>query len=104
MKYAIIESGGKQFQVQAGDEIEVELLHRNEGENFEFEQVLLVQDQDKVKVGQPVVQGAKVKAQVLGLSKGPKVVAYKYERRANEQTKRGHRQHYTRVRITEIVH
>jgi large subunit ribosomal protein L21 len=104
MKYAIIETGGKQFQVQAGDEIEVELLHRDEGEAVEFEQVLLVQDQEQVKIGQPVVKGAVVKAEVISLTKGPKVIAYKYERRANEQTKRGHRQNYTRVRITEIVH
>lgn len=102
--YAIIETGGKQFQVEPGDEIDVELLHKDEGEAVDFEQVLLVQDQELVKIGKPFVQGARVQAQVLGLSKGEKVTVFKYERRANERTKRGHRQHYTRVRITAIVH
>lgn len=101
--YAIIETGGKQFQVEPGDEIDVELLHKSEGEHVEFEQVLLVQRPDAVKIGQPFVKGARVKAQVIGLAKGEKVIAFKYQKRANERTKRGHRQHYTRVRITEIV-
>jgi large subunit ribosomal protein L21 len=102
--YAIIETGGKQFRVETGDEIEVELLHKEEGEAVEFEQVLLVQDEERVKVGKPLVGGATVKALVIGQTKGEKVIAFKYQRRANERTKRGHRQHYTLVRITEIVH
>lgn len=101
--YAIIETGGKQFQVESGDEIEVELLPQLEGEAVQFDQVLLVASGSNVKVGQPLVKGAQVKAEVIGFAKGPKVVAFKYQKRANERTKRGHRQHYTRVRITEIV-
>jgi large subunit ribosomal protein L21 len=100
--YAIISTGGKQYRVQKGDTIDVELLDA-ESPAITFTDVLLLADGEKVTVGTPNVAGATVKAEVQGEIKGDKVVAFKYKRRKNYRRTVGHRQRYNRVTITEIA-
>ncbi len=99
--YAIISTGGKQYKVQKGDLLDVELL--NEEQSVTFDHVVFFHDGKTARLGTPAIEGISVKAEVLGMTKGPKVVAYKYKRRKNYRRKVGHRQKYTRVKITEIV-
>lgn len=99
--YAIIQSGGKQYKVKQGDEVDVELLHVEDGSTVEFKEVLFIGG-DSVKVGSPAVQNAIVRGEVLGTAKGPKVTFVKYRPSHNERRKHGHRQKYSRVKITEI--
>lgn len=100
--YAIIESGSKQYRVEQGDEIDVELLHEEDGAKVSFESVLMLNDGTKIQIGAPTVSGCTVMGEVLGEVKGPKVISYKYKRRKNCRRKKGHRQRYARVKITEI--
>lgn len=99
--YAIIETGGKQYRVQEGDELNVELLHA-EGA-FKFDKVLFFTDGKNSHVGVPTVANCVVHAEVLGMDKGPKVIAFKYKRRKNYRRTVGHRQKYSRVKITKIA-
>ena len=99
--YAIIETGGKQYIVEAGDKIKVEKLDVKEGDKVTFDKVLFVSGDD-AKVGAPFVDGAKVEAKVLAQGKAKKVVVYKYKSKKNERKKNGHRQPYTLVEITGI--
>lgn len=99
--YAIIETGGKQYIVEAGDKIKVEKLDVKEGDKVTFDKVLFVSGDD-AKVGAPFVDGAKVEAKVLAQGKGKKVVVYKYKSKKNERKKNGHRQPYTLVEISGI--
>lgn len=99
--YAIIQSGAKQYRVEQGDEIDVELLGKEAGETVEFEQVLFFNG-DAMEVGAPSLKNITVKGEVLGESKGPKVTFVKYRPSHNERRKHGHRQKYSRVKITEI--
>jgi large subunit ribosomal protein L21 len=101
--YAVIKTGGKQYRVSPGDSIEVEKLPYEVGEQIEFEQVLLVANGSGAKIGQPLVDGAKVKATVTRQAKGRKVIVYKYRPSKRYRRRKGHRQHYTRLRIDEIV-
>jgi large subunit ribosomal protein L21 len=98
--YAIIESGSKQYRVEEGDVIDVELL-KEEGETVEIKEVLFLNDGKIANVGTPYVDCI-VKGEIVGTVKGPKVIAYKYKRRKNYRRKVGHRQQYTRVKILEI--
>jgi large subunit ribosomal protein L21 len=100
-KYAIIETGGKQYRVQEGDELDVELLGSEN--TFTFDKVLLVHDGDAAKVGLPYVRNCAVHAEVLGEIKGPKVIAFKYKKCKNYRRLVGHRQKYTRVKIKQIA-
>lgn len=101
--YAIIEVGSKQYRVEKGDVIDVELLKELTGENgVEFSQVLLLNSGENIKVGSPFVEKCIVKGEVMGLIKGPKVIAYKYKRRQNYRRTVGHRQKFSRVKITDI--
>ncbi len=100
--YAIIETGGKQYRVAEGETLEVELLKVPQGEQITFDKVLLVHTGEEVKVGQPLVDGAEVKATVLGQSKGPKVIIFKHSGRTTMRRKTGHRQKYTRLHIDSI--
>ncbi len=100
--YAVVETGGKQYKVAVGDTIEVEKLAANTGDRIELERVLMVADEGGVRVGQPVLENAKVSATVLGLIKGPKQIIYKYRAKERYRRKTGHRQTYTRLRIDEI--
>lgn len=99
--YAIIETGGKQYIVEAGDKIKVEKLDVKEGDKVTFDKVLFVSGDD-AKVGAPFVDGAKVEAKVLAQGKEKKVVVYKYKSKKNERKKNGHRQPYTLVEISGI--
>ncbi len=100
--YAIIETGGKQFKVSEGDVIFVEKLGVSAGTNYEFENVLLVANDDNLTIGAPYVKGAKVLASVVGDGKGKKVIIYKYKSKKGFHKKKGHRQPFTQVKIEKI--
>ncbi|HHY47005.1 MAG TPA: 50S ribosomal protein L21 [Firmicutes bacterium] len=100
--YAIIRTGGKQYRVEEGDELNVELLATKEGDIVEFNDVLLVHAGDAVMVGRPLVEGATVVGRVLGHGKAKKILVFKYKAKKNYRRRFGHRQPYTRVRIEEI--
>ncbi|PIS02559.1 MAG: 50S ribosomal protein L21 [Chlamydiae bacterium CG10_big_fil_rev_8_21_14_0_10_42_34] len=99
--YAVIETGGKQYRVEEGDEIDVELLG-TDGE-VKFDKVLLVHDGNAPKVGLPHLTECAVHAEVIGIAKGPKVIAFKYKKRKKSRRTVGHRQKYSRVKIKKIV-
>ncbi len=99
--YAIIVTGGKQYKVSEGDVIRVEKLGAEAGEEFTFDQVLAVSD-DELKVGTPVLAGATVKAEVLSNGRAKKVVVYKYKSKTGYHKKNGHRQSFSQVKITKI--
>ena len=99
--YAIIETGGKQLKVEAGDTIFVEKLDVEEGTEYTFEKVLLVGD-NGVKVGHPYVEGAKVTATVEKQGKEKKITVFKYKPKKDSRKKRGHRQPFTKVEILSI--
>ena len=99
--YAIIQTGGTQYKVEAGDELLVEKLEAAVDAEVEFD-VLLVSDDAGVKVGKPVLDGVKVKGKVVEHGKGKKVIVFKYKPKKNIRTKRGHRQPYTKVEILSI--
>jgi large subunit ribosomal protein L21 len=102
--YAVIKTGGKQYRVAAKDVVTIEKLAGEAGSTVEFTEVLMVGGgEGKPKVGSPAVSGAKVVGEVVEQSRAPKVIAFKKRRRKNSRRKRGHRQHQTLVRITEIV-
>ncbi len=101
--YAVIRTGGKQYRVSPGDSIDVERLSTEVGEQIELDQVLLVANDSDTQIGQPLVEGAKVKATVIRQAKGRKVVVFKFKPGNRYRRKKGHRQHYTRLRIDEIV-
>ena len=101
--YAIIKSGGKQYRVQAGEQLRVEALAADVGSAVSFEEVLLVGTGDGVKVGAPFVDGAKVKATVVSHGRGDKIKIFKMRRRKHYQRTQGHRQSYTELRIDDIV-
>jgi large subunit ribosomal protein L21 len=100
--FAVIKTGGKQYRVAADDVITVDRLAGEPGDAVQFGEVLLVGG-DSVQVGSPTVGGASVAGKVIEQSRGPKVIAFKKRRRKNSRRKRGHRQEFTRVRITEIL-
>ncbi len=100
MQYAIIATGGKQYQVSLGQVLEVELLHA-EG-TYTFDQVLLVVDGDNVQVGTPTVEGVVVKATVIGDVKGEKIDILRYKSKSRYRKHTGHRQKYTKVQIDSI--
>jgi large subunit ribosomal protein L21 len=101
--YAVIKTGGKQYRVAANDVLTVEKLDGDTGGKLEFTEVLLLGKGDGVKVGTPLVTGAKVLAELVEQTRGPKLIAFKKRRRKNSRRKKGHRQDLTTVRITEII-
>jgi large subunit ribosomal protein L21 len=101
--YAVIKTGGKQYRVSPGDSIDVEKLPYEVGHQIELDQVLLVANGSGAKIGQPLVDGAKVKATVTRQAKGRKVIIFKYRPSKRYRRRKGHRQHFTRLRIDEIV-
>ena len=100
--YAVIKAGGKQYRVEPGAQLRVEALAAEVGAAVDFDQVLLVGAGDAVKVGAPLVAGAKVKATVVSHGRGDKVRIFKMRRRKHYQKSQGHRQSYTEVRIDDI--
>ena len=101
--YAIIETGGKQYKVTPGQVIDVERLDIIEGDTVELEKVLLIDDDEKVTIGTPTVDGAKVVAISQGEGKGEKVIVFKYKPKTRYRKKTGHRQTYTRLVIDKII-
>lgn len=100
--YAVIETGGKQYRVEVGTELEVELLDVEPGQNITLDRVLLVADGAEAAVGTPIVDGAAVEAEVVGATRGDKVIAFKYQPKARRRVKKGHRQDLTVLRIADI--
>ena len=102
--YAIIRTGGKQYMVHEGDILNVEKLDVQEGSTIELNEVLAISDdENNLKVGTPLLEGAKVEAEVLKHGKGKKIIVYKYKPKKNYRRKYGHRQPYTQIRITKII-
>jgi large subunit ribosomal protein L21 len=101
--YAVIKSGGKQYRVESGKPVRVEALAADVGAAVSFDEVLLVGSGDSVKVGAPLVSGAKVSGTVLAHGRGEKVKIFKMRRRKHYQKSQGHRQNYTEVRIDDIA-
>lgn len=100
--YAIISDRSKQATVHVGDELVCDLMDAAPGSEVVFDRVLAVGDEGEVRLGKPVVEGVRVLGQVVGESKGDKLVVLRFKRRKNVRRKTGHRQHYTRVKITAI--
>ncbi len=100
--YAIIKTGGKQYKVAEGDSVFVEKLDAEEGSSVTFDEVILVANGDDVKVGTPLVDGAKVTAKVEKQGKEKKVVTFKYKPKKHSHSKYGHRQPYTKVTVEKI--
>ena len=100
--YAVIETGGKQFRVEVGTELAVELLDVEPGQSITLERVLLVADGSDATVGTPTVADAAVEAEVIGRDRGDKVIAFKYRPKARRRVKKGHRQELTLLRIADI--
>jgi len=101
--YAVVKTGGKQYRVQSGESVRVELLPAEVGAAVSFDEVLMVGEGDNVKVGTPFVAGAKGKATVVAHGRGDKERIFKLRRRKHFQKTQGHRQSYTEVRIDDIV-
>ena len=100
--YAIISEGGQQLKVAEGQELDVDYRDLPAGEKIVFGRVLACRDDDQLMVGQPVLEGASVTAEVLAVAQGPKLVVQKARRRKASRRKTGHRQLYTRVKISKI--
>lgn len=102
MKYAILESGGKQYRVSEGEAIEVDRLPLEVGESVEWQDVLLLVDDSNILIGQPYVKGVTIKGKVVEQFKARKVVVFKYKPKIRYRRTQGHRQRYTRVMIDKI--
>ncbi|MBM3202066.1 MAG: 50S ribosomal protein L21 [Chlamydiae bacterium] len=102
--YAIIRTGSKQYRVAQDTVIDVELLEGNPGDAVEFKDVLLLNKNDTVTVGAPLVKNCSVTGEIVGSVAGEKLVTLKYKQRKNTERKKGHRQKYTRVKIRSITH
>ncbi|MFA7190855.1 MAG: 50S ribosomal protein L21 [Dehalococcoidales bacterium] len=98
----MVETGGKQHRVVPGDSLNVELLAVEEGSTVELERVLLVGEGDKILVGSPTIDGAKVFAKVNNHGRGKKILVYRYKSKARYSNKLGHRQHFTNITIERI--
>lgn len=100
--YAIIETGGKQYKVEEGQSLSVELLHKEEGETVEIDKVLMLQKDGALTVGKPFVDGAKVTLKVVENAKAKKIVVFKFKAKKNYRRKAGHRQPFTKVIVEKI--
>ncbi|MDO8443811.1 MAG: 50S ribosomal protein L21 [Candidatus Azambacteria bacterium] len=101
MKLAVIKTGGKQHLVKEGDKLKLSKIVANEGDNIEFDEVLLVSDKE-TKIGAPLVEGAKVSAKVLKQGRTRKIIVFHYHSKTRYRKKAGHRQHFTEVEISSI--
>ena len=100
--YAVIVSGGKQYRFSEGQTLKLEKIEAETGASIDFDRILLVADGDDVKIGQPVVKGAKVKAEIIAQGRHKKVKIMKFKRRKHHMKQMGHRQWFTEVKITSI--
>jgi len=101
--FAVIKTGGKQYKVAPGDTLRVEKLPGEPGETVELSEVLLVAGEGDLRIGTPVVEGARVRATILEQGRSRKIIVFKKKRRKNYKRKRGHRQYFTVLKIEEIV-
>ncbi len=101
--YAVIATGGKQYRVSPGDTIRVEKLYYDEGAHVDFDQVLLIHDDESTSVGTPFVEGGKVTGVVKSHGRGKKIEVIKFQRRKHHRKQMGHRQAYTEIEITDIT-
>lgn len=99
---AVIKSGGKQYLVQPGDKIKVEKIEGKEGKEIIFKEVLLLEKNKKIEIGEPLVKGAKISAKILKQGRDKKIIVFKYRSKTRYKKKQGHRQPYTEVEIKEI--
>ena len=101
--YAVVKTGGKQYRVSAGEKLRIEQITADVGQEILLEEVLLVADGDALKMGTPLISGAKVKAKVLKHGRGDKVQIFKMRRRKHYRKSQGHRQNYTEIEILGIA-
>jgi large subunit ribosomal protein L21 len=101
--YAVLKSGARQYRANVGETILVDRLSAEVGQQLEMDKVLLVADGERVEVGRPTIEGARVLATVVAQEKGPKIRIFKYHPRKRYRRRAGHRQRYTRLRVDEIV-
>jgi large subunit ribosomal protein L21 len=101
--YAVIETGGKQYRVEVGTELEIERLEADPGETVAFDRVLLIADGESASIGTPVVANGSVAGEILRRDRGEKLISFKYRPKARRRVKKGHRQELTVVRISDIV-
>ncbi|MBN2284620.1 MAG: 50S ribosomal protein L21 [Deltaproteobacteria bacterium] len=101
--YAVIKTGGKQYKVSEGDVLSFEKIEGNKGDVISFEEVLMVGGTDTIKIGTPLVEGAKVVGEIIAQTRGPKITVFKMKRRKGYRKKTGHRQDLTSMKIKEIV-
>ena len=103
MSYAVIQTGGKQYKVKSGQILKIEKLPgTNADEKIEFKEILAYGDNKLIEIGEPIVQGAKVEANVLKNSKNRTILIFKKRRRQNSRRKNGHRQEYSMIKINKI--
>lgn len=102
MKFTVIETGGKQYKVSAGQKIKVEKIKAESGNNFVFDKVLLVADGEKVDIGTPYVSGAAVEGKVLKQARDKKKIVFRYHSKTRYRKTKGHRQSYTEIEISKI--
>lgn len=102
-KFAVIQTGGKQYLVKAGDSLKIEKIKAGENGSLVFDKVLLIVDGENIKIGKPFVDGAKIEAKVLEEGRGKKVRVIHYKSKTRYHKKAGHRQPYTQVKIMDIV-
>ena len=100
--FAVIKTGGKQYLVVPGQKLKIEKINANESENFIFEEVLLVSDEENLQIGTPLVKGARVEAKILEQGRAKKIIVFKYHNKTRYRKKRGHRQHFTEVEIKKM--
>ena len=100
--YAVVKTGGKQYRVTQDQYLKVEKLDGNEGDTIELDQVLMIADGDKLKIGSPMIDGGKVTATILSHGRHKKVEIMKFRRRKHHQKRTGHRQYYTEIKVTGI--
>ena len=101
--YAVIKTGGKQYRVSEGDILKVEKLDAEQGSTVDFEEVLMVADGEDIKIGAPLVEGSKVSATIEEHGRGKKIEIIKFKRRKHHMKRMGHRQAYTKLKITGIT-
>ena len=102
-KFAVIETGSKQYRVSEGEKINVEKLDTDEGKSFVFDKVLLINDNDRVSVGTPHIKGAKVEVKVLEQGRADKVIVFRYHTKTRYRKKKGHSQPFTKLEIIKIT-
>lgn len=100
--YAVIQTGGKQYKVEQGSTINIEKLEQGIGTKYEFDKVLMVKTDNAVKIGQPYIESGKVSAEIVAQDRAKKINVLKFKRRKTYMKRMGHRQYFTKVKITSI--